>query len=95
VTTSVSQPPSPNFSNTVMARMIAHGANPTAKTAARRTQPREVLRSAIVFRVMPNSDSENVRRWTRDGAASGKGSGAGGPSGRSGATGEVLMCSSQ
>ena len=63
VTTSVSQPPSVNFSATVITRMTAHSKNPTTKVAMRRAQvPKDVWRrSANVLRAMPNSDSEKVR----------------------------------
>ena len=61
VTTSVSQPPSPNFSNTVMARIVAHRTKPTTNTAAFRIHPGITRRSAKVLRAMANSDSEKVR----------------------------------
>ena len=59
--TSVSQPPSPNFSTLVTMRMVTQSARPTRCTGRCRAQSACSLRFWIQKRVIPRFESENVR----------------------------------
>ncbi len=60
VTTSVTQPPSPNFTTEVTARMSAVTRVPSPASTMRRRQCASVRRTCHQWRTMPSCESVNV-----------------------------------